>query len=101
MSRESYEEKRRVWVKRIEKWKASGHSGRRWSAQEGLNYRQFQYWKEKLSSEPECKPSFIEFPKEHSSGITFEYEGVEIYVSRNFNPWTLQKFLEALRDPAC
>jgi hypothetical protein len=93
------------WKSRFQKWQASGLSGRAWCLQNQISYGTFSYWRQKISSDPnlmaELNPeTFVELSEslEGSVGLTLEYRGVTLCLSKKFNEDLLKRCLKALKE---
>ena len=96
------------WIRKVEEQLASGQSANRWCRERGISYNAFLYQRERFlarsphsaeaASTPEQPPHFKELkdsPKE--SGITLEWQGIHISVSKGFDQATLLQCLTSLR----
>lgn len=92
----AYAEKRREWKEKIEKWKASGKSGKQWSEEHDLCYKQFLYWKKRFSK----TAPFVEFA-EQAPALHIACQGIEIHLEQGFDPQLLQQCLQFLNSLPC
>ena len=90
------------WIRKVEEQLASGQSANRWCRERGISYNAFLYQRERfLARSPhsaEQPPHFKELkdsPQE--SGITLEWQGIHISVSKGFDQATLLQCLTSLR----
>lgn len=99
----SREARKIKWQENLAQWQASGKSAAMWCKEQEISFNNFCYWKNKLkksSNNSEFnKNDFVEISDkpQDSSGIIIECQGVNIHLSKNFDPKTLMSCLYTLR----
>ncbi|MEI8366153.1 MAG: hypothetical protein WCF65_07015 [Parachlamydiaceae bacterium] len=91
------------WMHRLEQWKLSGLSSVKWCQEQGLAIHTFYYWRTKLT--PSLKTiiaspdKFVELVDNSPSvsGISIEYRGVSVHLSKGFHPESLMSCLKTLQ----
>ena len=96
------EEKRHVWKIKIEEWRASGLSARKWCLDRDIPEGTFNYWKKLFALEikPE-KNLFLELTQEKTKGVEIEYQGFKIRLEKDFDNNLLLDCLRVLRRIPC
>ncbi len=106
MPQSSSEEKRRHWAENILQQQKSGQNIHRWCRENNISYTAFFYWKERLgnsSHKPISRSDFTELSSASSNdpGLTLEYQGIRIVLSKDFDVAVLGKCLRVLRSISC
>jgi len=105
MSRGCSEEKRKKWKEKVEAYKESGQNAVEWCRGQQISYNTLGYWRkqfEKLSDKGIEHGSFIELKEEPiDEGMTLEYKGVKIHLTKEFDGNTLRRCLQILKEAAC
>jgi hypothetical protein len=93
------------WKTRFLKWQASGLSGRAWCCENQISYSTFSYWRQKINSNPQLTAklgleAFVELSdsSEAPVGITLEYRGITLFLSKRFNEDLLKRCLKVLKE---
>jgi hypothetical protein len=96
-------EKRQEWEERIRIQKESGQTIARWCREQNVTYSSFMYWKERFNLSPVLsRSSFREVSDcSEKTGISIEYRGVHIALSKNFDSATLIQCLRVCRESLC
>jgi transposase-like protein len=101
MSRPVSPEEKREWGERVRLQNESGQSVLRWCREHQINYNSMLYWRSQFGLTPTRaveRSSFKELPAAtESTGITIEYQKVQIHLSKNLDPTILMKYLRALK----
>jgi len=109
---------KQYWEIKVQKWFASGKSAKAWCRENQIVYTTFIKWRNlsnyrdnpttNRSSQSSLNHSsekvhFIELKNQIKpcSGIFLECEGVQIYISTDFDSTLLKKCVDALRGQAC
>ena len=96
------EEKRSFWETKIQEQKTCGLSIKAWCQQNQITPSAFQYWKGRFYKTESLTPAaFAELSSANESGIFFEYQGIRIFVEKQFDLSTLTNCLIALRGMQC
>lgn len=98
------EEKRLQWKERIRLQQESGQTIALWCREQQVNYDSFLYWKGRFSPASAGgvdRSSFKELLDLDKTGITIEYQQIQIHLSKNFDPSVLMKCLRVLKGEAC
>jgi len=90
------------WKENILKQRQSKFSMASWCRQNGIAVHTFYYWQSKLFPKPVLSRSAfteaIEEKNKSTTGIVLEYHGFNIHLNECFNPSTLKKCVEVLRQ---
>jgi hypothetical protein len=99
MSRKSSEELQLQWKENILKQQQSGLSIAAWCFQNNIVIHTFYYWRGKLFPKSLDRNAFTEVIPDNNrgSGISLEYQGVQVHLSQNFDPSVLQACLKVLK----
>jgi hypothetical protein len=96
------------WKKRILKQCESGLSVAAWCRQNNIHVHTFRYRRDKIFPKPPLtRSAFKEIvgePKNastHTTGISFECQGIYIHVGEQFDPLTLKQCLQVLKEMSC
>jgi hypothetical protein len=100
-------EKKKLWEKRFEEYKASGLSGKRWcreqGKEQGFSEYQFWYWKKRLEKNIEEEeststwvPVMMEDPVQQTTTITIRIGTLEVDVKSGYDPKLLQDVIRML-----
>ncbi len=95
---------KKQWKHRLEQWQSSGLQPIEWCHKHDLLPHRFYYWRRKLmppSKTPSENPrKFVELTDNNLSmpGISIEYRGVTVHLSRDFHPESLIRCLQAVRS---
>ncbi|NGX62164.1 MAG: hypothetical protein K940chlam9_01658 [Chlamydiae bacterium] len=101
MFKSASDESVEAWKKKIQKQMLSGQSIAWWCRENQIVYSQFFYWKAKLfGSTTSPEPVFAEISRE-TSGISIECSTLRIHFDRDFDSYTLKRFLETLKGISC
>ena len=97
------EDQRQRWKEIIHKQKDSGLSIERYCRENNLAAHNFFYWKGKLfpKSHTLTRSTFMELVEEKTTGIIIEYKNIRIHLGQHFNPSTLKKCIEVLKEIKC
>lgn len=93
---------KKQWKHRLEQWQSSGLQPREWCQKHDLLFHRFYYWRRKLMPPPktpnENLSKFVELTDNNHSmtGISIEYHGVTVHLSREFHPESLIRCLQAV-----
>lgn len=100
------DENRKIWMGRVEEFKASNLSQIAWSKENGINVSALRYWLRKLSDsnivtkEPS---SVVEFATvsiteiDPVSSIVIEINGIKVSLTNNYDEILLLKVISTLR----
>lgn len=98
-------EQRQQWADRVESWRTSGKSVAEWCREHEVVYHKFLYWKDRFSQKKEKRSNsittaFVEIPEDKTdrAGISLEYQGLRIRLSKRFDHSTLQSLIILLRS---
>lgn len=96
-------EEKKQWEEKIFHQQQSKKSALRWCRDNGERYSAFLYWKRQLFPETVIKrSSFTEITNiSKETGIALEYQGIRLYVERQFDSSTLKQCLKVLREMPC
>ncbi len=104
MTHQALEERKKQWTKDILEQTESGLCAAAWCRQQGIAVHLFYHWRARLFAKGALdKSSFTEIvngenPHTDSSGVTLEYQGVQIRLSQGFAPSVLKSCLEVLKE---
>ena len=84
------------WIERVHQWRQSGKSARAWCVEQRVAYHRLLYWKDRLFLEER----FVEVAdrSDGDAGISIDLKSLQIQLSRQFDPPTLQRLLQLLRS---
>ena len=96
-------EKKREWKEKILDQQKSNQSILQWCRKNQVPYHSFLYWKNRLFSDLSfSRASFKELSSEtKESGIAIQCKGMQILLSKNFDPITLKQSLRILKEALC
>lgn len=90
----------REWASRIEAFRASGMTQRRWAEAQGLSEDRVSYWYRKLGRPPESptEPTWVPLTatSQDVSPLRIRVGPVEIEVTTGFNPQLLQAVIQTV-----
>ncbi len=100
MPRPASHQKLQEWEERIRLQKESGLTAIEWCHQNSIPYHCFKYWRSRLMQIMTLRrSSFKELPESsESSGITIEYQRIQIHLSKNCDPASIAQYLRALKE---
>jgi hypothetical protein len=102
MPRPSPVEKQREWKEKVLQQRQSGLSAQRWCHENKIRPTTFHYWKDKFFPRANLsRSSFSELTDSTSTGITLECQGVHIHLDKYFDPSTLKRCLQTLKEVSC
>lgn len=95
-------EQKQEWRDRVESWRSSNKSAAKWCRENNVDYDKFIYWKGRFlpnNISKSTRTGFLEIPEEKTSGagITIEYQGFHIHLSKQFDQSVLQALLSSMR----
>ena len=95
-------EQRQEWIDKVENWRSSNKSAAAWCRENDVDYDKFIYWKCRFFPKNAVKSigsKFLEFTEEktNSTGITIEYQGFRIQLSKQLDLSALQSLLAVMR----
>jgi hypothetical protein len=90
------------WKNRFEQWRASGKTIKAWCEEQKISLHVFYYWRTKFKSVPNIAQSssnpFIEVTdRKVDSGLSLQWYGIVVCLSKNFDEKTLARLLQILR----
>jgi hypothetical protein len=93
------EAKRSVWKAHVERWESSNQSVVQWCREQDLPYKTFLYWRKQFAKKPVVdRASFLELSSESTeSGVSIDYNGMCIHITKAFDPKTLLDCLQTLK----
>ena len=101
MSR-SCNSKAELWKQKIESWKASGLSQKKWCEENTVSLSTLRYWLDRVVPRQEVIPQFTEVVDQiadnHSTGLQIRIGAASIEVAMDFDEKTLQRLVKALGD---
>lgn len=90
------------WEEILLKQHESGLSANRWCIENSISVHTFHYWRKKLLPKNDLTRScFTELVEENEAGVTIEYQGFSVLLNRQFDPSTLKRCLETLKEIKC
>lgn len=95
-------EKLEAWITQVGRWKGSGLSAAAWCRENGVDYPQFLYWRERIAKRG--AESFVELTDAKSSeesGIELEAQGVTVRLTKGFDSFDLLRCLRVIGAMAC
>ncbi len=108
MSQRMSAKEQQEWIRKVEEQLASGQSASRWCREHNISYNAFLYQRERFrarSANNGTSASLSEPPaqfkelkdSQQESGVTLEWQGVHISLSKGFDQATLLQCLISLR----
>lgn len=90
------------WLELLKKWKNSGVGLKKWCEQNGHKYYQTRYQLRKLLDQ-NTSADFVEVTdQDHLTGqICLIVGGVQVQLTKNFDPVLLQQVVSVLREVQC
>ena len=101
MSKPKDHQKKAEWEDKISQQKASGKSIAEWCRDNQVHPRSFYYWRLRCFPKDIDRSCFTELTNEKSTGISIEYQGIRIFLDKDFDLITLKNCLTALRGIKC
>ena len=107
MTRVSFEGKRRDWAEKVRLHKESDPdtSIASWCREQQIDYKAFLYWKKQFKLNQTStlnRSSFTELSEAPiTTGITIEYQKVQIHLAKDFDSVVLVKCLRAVKEAIC
>ncbi len=96
--------KKLEWEEKVRLQKESGQSVLQWCRERQINYDAMIYWRKRLGFSPARvkRSSFKELlDTSDQTGITIEYNQIQIHLTKNFDPSVLMKCLRILKAEKC
>lgn len=92
--------KEKLWEQRIQKWKASGLSQKRWCEDNGVAPSSFHYWLSKKQNQQLSAKGFTELTDRAiaalGSGLVIRLGSLVIQLDKDFDELTLHRLLRSL-----
>jgi hypothetical protein len=96
------EERKQKWRDKFQKQKASGLSIKQWCRENQITTQAFYYWRVRLFPKQALNRSqFTEITDSKDIGLSIEYKGIYIHLTKHFDSLTLKKCLAVLKEIKC